>query len=135
MSTSSLCFYRKATALRPYDARMWCAMAGCYKQLARTQEAIQCYKRAVGNDDSEGIALQELARLYKEEGTEQAKGQAAFYYTELLKQREEQHDMAGPEAPDAQMFRPPATTSTTSATLHRTSGSGSAVVPRALAQG
>ena len=29
----ALFYYRKATALRPYDSRMWCAMAGCYKQV------------------------------------------------------------------------------------------------------
>ena len=33
----ALFYYRKATALRPYDARMWCAMAGCYKLLNRKQ--------------------------------------------------------------------------------------------------
>jgi tetratricopeptide (TPR) repeat protein len=33
----ALFYYRKATTLRPYDARMWCAMAGCYKQLDRKQ--------------------------------------------------------------------------------------------------
>jgi len=101
MSYYALFYYRKATALRPYDARMWCAMAGCYKQLGRTQEAIQCYTRAVSNDDSEGVALQELAKLYKDEGN---KTQAAHYYSEMLKQREQHHDMTGPEAQDALMY-------------------------------
>lgn len=64
----ALFYYRKATALRPYDARMWCAMAGCYKLLNRKQEAIKCYQRAESNHDREGIAYMELARLFREEG-------------------------------------------------------------------
>ena len=94
----ALFYYRKATTLRPYDARMWCAMAGCYKQLERKQvrllrrvvlrratcctphrsltvcgahgrqEAIMCYRRAETNDDREGIAFTELARLYLDAG-------------------------------------------------------------------
>ena len=65
----ALYYYRKATALRPYDARMWCAMAGCYKHLRRTSEAIKCYQRAETSGDREGIAFVELARLFKEQGT------------------------------------------------------------------
>ena len=65
----ALYYYRKATALRPYDARMWCAMAGCYKHLGRTTEAIKCYQRAETSGDREGIAFVELARLFKEQGT------------------------------------------------------------------
>ena len=42
----ALFYYRKATGLRPYDSRMWCAMAGCYKGLQRMKEAIQCYQVA-----------------------------------------------------------------------------------------
>lgn len=64
----ALFYYRKATALRPYDARMWCAMAGCYKLLNRKQDAIKCYQRAESNYDREGIAYTELARLFRDEG-------------------------------------------------------------------
>ena len=63
----ALFYYRKATALRPYDSRMWCAMAGCYKQLGKKPEAIKCYQRAESNNAREGIALTELARLFREE--------------------------------------------------------------------
>ena len=91
----------QATALRPYDARMWCAMAGCFKLLGRKQEAIQCYKRAESNDDREGIALQELARLFDAEGDER---QAAHYYAEMLKQRESHGEMVGQETQDALLF-------------------------------
>ena len=37
---------------RPYDARMWCAMAKCYESLPdKHEEAIKCYERAEGNTD------------------------------------------------------------------------------------
>ena len=42
-------------------------MAGCYKQLGKKPEAIKCYQRAESNNDREGIALTELARLFREE--------------------------------------------------------------------
>ena len=47
----ALFYYRKATGLRPYDSRMWCAMAGCYKGLQRMKEAIQCYQVAAALGD------------------------------------------------------------------------------------
>lgn len=31
----ALDYYQRATALRPYDARMWSALAGCYEKLKR----------------------------------------------------------------------------------------------------
>eukprot|EP00961_Rhodomonas_salina_P055205 741638-Rhodomonas_salina.1 len=49
----SLYYFRKATALRPYDARMWCAMGQCYECLEKYEEAIKCYKRAYENGDRE----------------------------------------------------------------------------------
>ena len=81
----ALFYYRKATALRSYDSRMWCAMAGCYKQLGKKPEAIKCYQRAEVNNDREGIALTELARLFREEND---RDQAAKYFREMLKLRE-----------------------------------------------
>ena len=41
--------------LRPYDSRMWCAMAGCYKGLQRMKEAIQCYQVAAALGDPRGL--------------------------------------------------------------------------------
>lgn len=63
----ALYYFRKATQLRPHDARMWCAMGQCYEneQLCRDDAAIQCYKRAVSNNDREGIALHKLAQLHE----------------------------------------------------------------------
>uniref|UniRef100_A0A7S3SU49 Cdc23 domain-containing protein n=1 Tax=Emiliania huxleyi TaxID=2903 RepID=A0A7S3SU49_EMIHU len=123
----ALFYYRKATALRPYDSRMWCAMAGCYKQLHRRAEAIQCYHRAEKNDDREGIAFTELARLYRENGEDaQAAGygsadcrdrsmhmsmtrpghvpQAAGYYERMVAQREAHGEAVGKELSEALFF-------------------------------
>ena len=95
----ALFYYRKATALRPYDSRMWCAMAGCYKQLGKKPEAIKCYQRAELNNDREGIALTELARLFREEND---RDQAAKYFREMLKLRELQ-EVSG-ETQEALLF-------------------------------
>ena len=48
-------YTRRATKLRPHDARMWCAMGQCYEsdQLQMTVAAIRCYQRAVSNNDRE----------------------------------------------------------------------------------
>jgi anaphase-promoting complex subunit 8 len=62
----SLHYFRKATALCPYDARMWCAMGQCYECLKMYSEAVKCYKRAHENNDREGIALNKLGKLYCE---------------------------------------------------------------------
>ena len=97
----ALFYYRKATALRPYDARMWCAMAGCYKQLSRKHDAIQCYQRAESNNDREGIAFVELARLFAEEGDRR---QAAHYFSQMLKQRELHREGSGAETQEALLF-------------------------------
>jgi len=31
----ALNYYRRATGLRPYDPRMWAALAGCYEKLKK----------------------------------------------------------------------------------------------------
>lgn len=62
LHTYALYYYSKACALRPYDARMWCAMAECYETV-NVDLAIKCYKRAEANQDKEGLALIRLARV------------------------------------------------------------------------
>ena len=47
----ALHYYRKTTVLRPYDARMWRAMADCYTALERSDDAIKCLERAVCHVD------------------------------------------------------------------------------------
>lgn len=54
-----------------------------------------CYKRAESNDDREGIAFTELARLYREAG---GAAQAASYYEQMLSQRDAHQDAGGKEA-------------------------------------
>ena len=61
-------YYRKATALKPHDARMWCAIGSCLFRLGERSKAIAAYERAVESGDREGIANNELARLYRESG-------------------------------------------------------------------
>ena len=64
----ALYYFRRATQLRPHDPRMWCAMGQCYEndQLQSVDNdkmelaAIRCYRRAVQNGDTEGIALHKL---------------------------------------------------------------------------
>lgn len=50
-------------------------------------QAIRCYERAESNDDREGIALQELARLHHESGND---AQAATCYARNLALRDAQ---------------------------------------------
>jgi len=38
---------------RPYDARIWCAMAACYEEVGRVGDAIKCYERAESYSEGE----------------------------------------------------------------------------------
>ncbi len=82
----ALHYYHRAVALKPYDARMWVAVAGCHEQAAATttsahhlDQAIKCYIRAEQCGDVE--ALHKLAQLYHKLGHDE---QAAFYYRRHL---------------------------------------------------
>lgn len=55
-------YYNRATALRPFDCRMWSALAGVYEKLKRIPEAIQCNTRALLGADAQQT-LQILAKL------------------------------------------------------------------------
>ena len=81
----SLYYYRKATALRPHDSRMWTALANCYETLGKNAEAIQCYLRADTNQDREGIALLKLAKLYEKDKKDET---ALTYYKRNLLRRD-----------------------------------------------
>lgn len=81
----ALYYYRKACILRPYDARMWCALGGCYECLEKYDEAEKCYERAIANKDMEDIALIRLARLRRKRGA--IKGAAKLYEDHLKHQR------------------------------------------------
>ena len=64
----SLKYYRKAALLRSFDARIWCAIGGCYLSLGKRSESIRSYERAVSNNDIEGVATEQLAKLYRDDG-------------------------------------------------------------------
>ena len=54
---------RRATTLRPLDARMWCALGQCYvstDQAGLQDLAIRCYRRAIEHNDPDGIAAHML---------------------------------------------------------------------------
>ena len=85
----ALYYFRKATTLRPYDSRMWCALANCYQNLDKKQEAIKCYIRADRHIDREGIALNKLALLHLELGDKPA---AAKFYTQFVEKRHGDED-------------------------------------------
>jgi anaphase-promoting complex subunit 8 len=83
MHLYALFYYRKASMLRPYDARMWCAVGLCYVALGRTADAIRAYERAVAQEDTEGIATQKLASLYRQEGQLEKAAQCYLRHLEL----------------------------------------------------
>ena len=83
MHLYALFYYRKASMLRPYDARMWCAVGLCFVALHRTADAIRAYERAVAQEDTEGIATQKLASLYRQEGRLEEAAQCYLRHLEL----------------------------------------------------
>ena len=63
-------YYKRAASLRPEDARMWNALGQCYAcdQVDQVDLAIRCFRKAIENNDPDGIAAHMLARLYAEPG-------------------------------------------------------------------
>mmetsp|Transcript_19560 Transcript_19560/g.21229 ORF Transcript_19560/g.21229 Transcript_19560/m.21229 type:complete len:268 (-) Transcript_19560:1354-2157(-) len=78
----ALYYFKKATSLRPSDARLWSAVGNCLLKLGLKAESIGTYERAVAAGDREGIATRDLARLYRDDD-EQSK--AADMYYKFLK--------------------------------------------------
>ncbi|RHY26460.1 hypothetical protein DYB32_007600 [Aphanomyces invadans] len=74
----SVYYYQKASAIRPYDARMWVALGGAFEKVGQVAQAKSCYLRAVTNKDAEGIAVIRLAKLYEQ--VEKDLDKAAEYY-------------------------------------------------------
>ncbi|XP_062222555.1 anaphase-promoting complex subunit 8-like [Phragmites australis] len=83
----ALYYFRKSSHLQPNDARLWIAMAQCYESepLQMIEEAIKCYERAANSNDTEGIALHQLAKLHGMLGKSE---EAAFYYKKDLERME-----------------------------------------------
>ena len=86
----ALHYYGRAAALRPGDARMWCAIGECYEseQLGRADAAVRCYRRALANDDREGIALAKLAKLHANTGQRE---EAAHFHRLNLQRLDDEH--------------------------------------------
>jgi len=81
----ALYYFQKSSYLQPNDARLWIAMAQCYESdpLQMIEEAIKCYKRAANSNDTEGIALHQLAKLHDMLG--QSEEAAIYYKKDLVK--------------------------------------------------
>jgi anaphase-promoting complex subunit 8 len=79
MNLYALYYYKQATQLRPYDARMWCAVGMTYAHLHRYSDAIRAYERALQQDDSEGVATQKLAALYRQQEGHEEKAAACYW--------------------------------------------------------
>ncbi|XP_052181353.1 anaphase-promoting complex subunit 8 [Diospyros lotus] len=98
----ALHYFKKSVFLHPNDSRLWIAMAQCYEteQLHMVEEAIKCYRRAANCNDSEAIALHQLAKLHKEIGRYE---EAAFYYRKDL-ERMETEEREGQNTVEALLF-------------------------------
>lgn len=98
----ALHYFRKSVFLQPNDSRLWIAMAQCYEtdQLQMLEDAIKCYKRAANCNDTEAIALHQLAKLSKELKRSE---EAAFYYKKDL-ERMEAEEREGPNMVEALLF-------------------------------
>ena len=98
----ALYYFRKSTFLQPNDPRLWIAMGQCYESvpLQMLEEAIKCYGRAAKCNDTEGIALHQLAKLHNSLGRDE---QAAYYYKKDL-ERMEAEEHQGPNIIEALLF-------------------------------
>ncbi|URD83175.1 Anaphase-promoting complex subunit [Musa troglodytarum] len=98
----ALYYFRKSSYLQPNDSRLWIAMAQCYESapLQMLEEAIKCYTRAANSNDSEGIALHQLAKLHGVLGHSE---QAAFFYKKDL-ERMEAEGRQGPNMVEAMLY-------------------------------
>ena len=50
----ALYYYKKAAALKPSDARMWCAVGNCFSRLGSKKDAMLTLEKAVHCGDREG---------------------------------------------------------------------------------
>ncbi|KAG6888244.1 hypothetical protein C0995_009557 [Termitomyces sp. Mi166 len=61
----ALHYYQHATALRPYDVRLWQAQGMCYEEIGRLREAVECLKHALIPADPHEITINlKLAKLH-----------------------------------------------------------------------
>jgi len=101
MNAFALYYFRRAAACRPYDPRMWCAVGAVLDKQQRIKEAISAYKRAVANDEREGIAYFKLMQLYLKQKETDAAAECA---EKALEQRGEDVSTADALVIDALLF-------------------------------
>lgn len=83
----ALYYYKKACLVRPYDSRMWSALAVCYEKSGHILEAVKCYEKAEAYTDIEGKAAIKLAQLYQQLGNED---KAALYYAKHIEKNQDE---------------------------------------------
>ncbi|KAF7315598.1 Anaphase-promoting complex subunit 8 [Mycena indigotica] len=82
MHQYALHYYHNATALRPYDVRLWQAQGMCYEEMGRLREAIECFKRALITADPNEITINlRLASLY---AAQQDFAESAAYHRRVV---------------------------------------------------
>ena len=62
---------------------MWTALGSTLLHLHRRDDAIRAYERAIKEDDTEGVATQRLATLYKQMGDEEKAARCYMRHLEL----------------------------------------------------
>ncbi|CBQ68066.1 related to CDC23-cell division control protein [Sporisorium reilianum SRZ2] len=82
--TYAVNYFQKCAAIRPYDGRMWSSMGICYDHLARSQDAISCFKRYLAcrlNQGDTVLGLTRIIEVYEKERDFEA---AACYHRRLV---------------------------------------------------
>lgn len=82
-------YYQKCAAIRPYDARMWASLGVCYERLARTADAVACFKRHLTCPLSHLESVDALARiidLYERDGDTQSSAQYHRMLVQVVEQ-------------------------------------------------
>ena len=64
---------------------MWCALAGCYEKMGKSDETSKCLEKAEKYKDKEGLVLHRLAKLYLSINDIE---KAALCFQENLKRKE-----------------------------------------------
>lgn len=98
MPLYALFYFKKGAELKPHDARMWCAMGECYLCLERSGDAIRCFERAVANNDVEGVATMQLAKLCVEDGDDEKAARCYLRHLELRYQAQLAYSKSGASA-------------------------------------
>lgn len=99
-------YYKRAASLRPEDARMWNALGQCYAsdQVEQVDLALRCFRKAIENNDPDGIAAHMLARLYCEPGPRKDLDAAEKFYLYNLQKLDQSGQPLGADSIEALLF-------------------------------